>query len=210
MAAADTWYAVIKGQGSHGARPHESADPVVMAAQAVVALQTIRSRNIDPLEPGVLTVGMIRGGERHNIIPDEVRLSGTVRTFDGAVQDLIETRMHEVLAGITRAGGGSYELDYQRGVPVTVNDLELTGEVAPSLAKAVGADNVHVLPPTATAEDFAYFAQAVPGFYFRLGTTAPGGSSGGLHTATFTADDGAVPVGIRAMATLVVDYLEGR
>ncbi|MFO7893001.1 MAG: amidohydrolase [Longimicrobiales bacterium] len=208
MAAADTWYATIKGQGSHGARPHESVDPVVMASNAVMALQTIRSRNIDPLEPGVVTVGTIHGGERFNVIPDEVRLSGTVRTFDAGVQDLIEARMHEVLDGITKAGGGSYELDYQRGVPVTVNDLELTEAVAPSLAKAVGDGKVHVLPPTATAEDFAYFAQAVPGFYFRLGTTAPGGTSGGLHTATFTADDASVPVGIRAMTTVVLDYLE--
>lgn len=208
MAAADTWYATIRGQGSHGARPHESVDPVVMAANAVMMLQTIRSRNIDPLEAGVVTVGSIHGGERHNIIPNEVRLSGTVRTFDPAVQDMIEARMHEILDGITKSGGGGYELDYQRGVPVTVNDLELTEEVAPSLARAVGDANVHVLPPTATAEDFAYFARAVPGFYFRLGTTAPGGTSGGLHTATFTADDGSVPVGIRAMTRVVLDYLE--
>jgi amidohydrolase len=208
MAAADTWYATIHGAGSHGARPHESADPVVMASNAVMALQTIRSRNIDPLQPGVVTVGTIHGGERYNVIPNEVRLSGTVRTFDPAVRDLIEARMHEILDGITKAGGGSYALDYQRGVPVTVNDVELTEEVAPSLAKAVGDGNVHVLPPTATAEDFAYFAQAVPGFYFRLGTTAPGGTSGGLHTPTYTGDDGSVPVGIEAMATVVLDYLE--
>lgn len=210
MAAADTWRAVIRGQGSHGARPHESVDPVVMAASAVMALQTIRSRNIDPLAPGVVTVGSIHGGERHNIIPAEVRLTGTVRTFDPEVQDMIQRRMNEILGGITAAGGGSYELEYHRGVPVTVNDLDLAERVAPSLARAVGADNVHVLPPTATAEDFAYFAQVVPGFYFRLGTTAPGTSSGGLHTPTYTADDGAVPVGIRALTTLVLDYLNGR
>ena len=210
MAAADTWHAVIRGQGSHGARPHESVDPVVMAANAVMTLQTIRSRTIDPLEPAVVTVGSIHGGERHNIIPGEVRLSGTVRTFDPAVQDMVEARMREILDGVTRAGGGSYELDYQRVAPVTVNDRELTEEVAPSLEKAVGAENVHVLPPTATAEDFAYFAQVIPGFYFRLGTTAPGTESGGLHTPTFTADDGSVPVGIRAMTTIVLDYLGSR
>ena len=207
MAAADTWRAVIHGRGSHGARPHESVDPIVMASQVVLALQTIRSRNIDPLAPGVVTVGMLRGGERHNIIPDDVRMAGTVRTFDPAVQDMVEARMREILDGITRAGGGSYELDYQRDVPVTVNDRALAERMAPSLAEAVGNDRVHVLPPTATAEDFSYFAREIPGFYFRLGTTAPGGTSGGLHTATFTADDGSVPVGIRAMTTLVLDYL---
>ena len=210
MAAADTWHAVIRGQGAHGARPHEAIDPIVMAANAVLSLQTIRSRTIDPLEPGVVTVGSIHGGERHNIIPDEVRLSGTVRTFDSEVQDRVETRMREILDGVTRAGGGSYELDYERVAPVTVNDRALTEEVAPSLEKAVGAGNVHVLPPTATAEDFAYFAQVIPGFYFRLGTTEPGTESGGLHTSTFTADDASVPVGIRAMTTIVLDYLEGR
>ncbi len=207
MAAADTWYATIKGKGSHGARPHESVDPVVMAANAVMTLQTIRSRNIDPLAPGVVTVGTIQGGQRFNVIPDSVRLSGTVRTFDPGVQDLVEARMHEILDGVTKAGGGSYTLDYQRGVPVTVNNVELSNEMAPSLAKVVGDDNVHVLPPTATAEDFAYFAQEVPGFYFRLGTTAPGTESGGLHTATFRGDDSAVPVGIRAMTTVILDYL---
>jgi amidohydrolase len=208
MAAADTWRAVIHGEQSHGARPHESIDPIVMASQVVLALQTIRSRSMDPLEPGVVTVGTFHGGERNNIIPGRVELSGTVRTFDPDVQDMVERRMHEILDGTTRAGGGSYELDYERVVPVTVNDLDLTRRVAPSLVAALGDDNVHVLPPTATAEDFAYFAEAIPGFYYRLGTTRPGTTSGGLHTPTYTGDDGAIPVGIRTMTRLVLDYLE--
>ena len=208
MAAADTWRAVIRGQQSHGARPHEGVDPVVMASQAVLALQTIRSRNMDPLAPGVLTVGTIRGGERHNIVPSEVHLSGTVRTFDPAVQDMVERRMHAVLDGIATAGGGSYDLEYDRIVPVTVNDRALTERVAPALAEAVGEANVHVLPPTATAEDFAYFAREIPGFYFRLGTTRPGTTSGGLHTPTYTGDDGSIGVGIRAMTALVFHYLD--
>ena len=209
MAAADTWRATIHGRQSHGARPHESADPIVMAAQAVMALQTIRSRNISPTEPGVVTVGVLRGGERHNIIPASVRLEGTVRTFDPAVQDMVERRMNEILDGITRAGGGSYELTYDRGVPVVVNDVALAERVAPSLARAVGGDHVHVMPAVTTAEDFAYFANEVPGFYFRLGTTRPGTTSGGLHTPTYVGDDAAIPVGIRAMTTLVLDYLGG-
>ena len=207
MAASDTWRAVIRGRQSHGARPHQSVDPIVMASQTVLALQTIRSRNMNPLEPGVVTVGVLRGGERHNIIPAEVRLQGTVRTFDPAVQDMVERRMNEILDGTTRAGGGSYEMTYDRGVPVTVNDPALTERVAPTLARVVGPDRVHVLPPTTAAEDFAYFAREVPGFYYRLGTTAPGGESGGLHTPTFIADDGAIPVGIRTMTALVLDYL---
>ncbi len=209
MAAADTWRAVLHGEQAHGARPHESIDPIVMASQAVLALQTIRSRTMDPLAPGVVTVGTFHGGERNNIIPGRVELSGTVRTFDPAVQDVVERRMNEILDGISRAGGGSYELDYQRVVPVTVNDLDLGARVAPALARVVGDDKVHVLPPTATAEDFAYFAREIPGFYYRLGTTRPGTTSGGLHTPTYTGDDGAIPVGIRTMTAVVLHYLDG-
>jgi amidohydrolase len=208
MAAADTWRAVLRGQQAHGARPHESVDPIVMAAQVIEALQTIRSRSMDPLAPGVVTVGTIHGGERHNIIPAEVRLTGTVRTFDPAQQDLVERRMREIMDGITRAAGGSFELSYERIVPVTVNDRQLTERLAPTLATVVGPENVHVLPPTATAEDFAYFAREIPGFYFRLGTTRPGGTSGGLHTPTYMGDDGAVPVGMATLTALVLGCLD--
>lgn len=210
MAAADTWRAVVRGRQAHGAQPQESIDPVVTAAQVVLALQTIRSRNMSALDDGLVTVGIIRGGERHNIIPGEVRMQGTVRTFDPEVQDMIEQRMREIFDGVTRAAGATYELEYERGVPVTVNDPALTERMSPTLERLVGPSNVHVLPPTTGAEDFSFFAQRVPGFYFRLGTTSPGGESGGLHTPTFTADDAAIPVGMRAMTTLVLDYLNGR
>jgi amidohydrolase len=207
MAASDRWSARVIGRQSHGAQPHESIDPVVMAAHAVLALQTIRSRNMSPLAPGVVTVAVIRGGERNNIIPGEVYLEGTVRTFDPSVQDMIERRMREILDGVTRAGGGSFEFSYNRGYPVTVNDPALTERMAPALARAVGESNLLVREPTTGAEDFSYFAQRVPGLYFRLGTTKPGTTSGGLHTPTMTADDSAIPVGIRAMSTLVLDYM---
>lgn len=207
MAASDRWSARIIGRQSHGAQPQESIDPVVMAAHAVLALQTIRSRNMSPLAPGVVTVAVIRGGERNNIIPGEVYLEGTVRTFDPSVQDMIERRMQEILDGVTRAGGGSFEFSYNRGYPVTVNDPALTERMAPALARAVGETNLLVRDPTTGAEDFSYFAQRVPGLYFRLGTTKPGTTSGGLHTPTMTADDSAIPVGIRAMSTLVLDYM---
>ncbi|MEX1184533.1 MAG: amidohydrolase [Gemmatimonadota bacterium] len=209
MAAADQWTARIIGRQAHGAQPQESIDPVVMAAQAVMALQTIRSRNLSALDDGLVTVGIIRGGERGNIIPGEIYMEGTVRTFDPAVQDLIERRMREILDGITRAGGGSFEMTYDRGYPVTVNDPDLTARMSPTLARVVGDGNLQTLAPTTGAEDFSYFAQRVPGMYFRLGTTKPGTTSGGLHTPTMTADDAAIPVGIRAMTMLVLDYMGG-
>ena len=207
MAAADRWTARVIGQQAHGAQPQESVDPVVTASQVVLGLQTIRSRNLSALDDGVVTTGIIRGGERNNIIPGEVYLEGTVRTFDPAIQDLIERRMEEVIEHTTAAAGATYEFSYQRGVPVTVNDRALGERMLPTLERVAGADNVHILPPTGGAEDFAYFAREVPGFYFRLGTTKPGGTSGGLHTPTMTADDGAVPVGIRAMTALVLEFL---
>jgi amidohydrolase len=208
LAAADHFTIVIRGTGAHGASPHLSADPIVMAGQTVTMLQTIRSRNMNPIEPGVVTVGLMRGGTRWNIIPEEVELQGTVRTYSEETQDLVERRMHEILAGVTAAGGGSYELEYDKGIPVTINDVELSAQMAPTLAKVVGEAHVQLLEPATVAEDFSFFANEIPGFYYRLGTLKPGTTSGNHHTPTFQADDGAIPVGIRAMAYLVWDYLE--
>jgi len=207
FAAVDQFIAKIRGVQAHGASPHYSVDPVVMASQAVLALQTIRSRNLPPLAPSVVTVGIIRGGERFNIIPAEVHLEGTVRTYDEEIRGTVERRMHEILDGVTRAGGGSYELDYQRGSPATVNDPALTELTAPSLGAVVGEENVEVLEPTMGGEDFAVFANAVPGFYYRLGVVKPGTVSGGHHTPTFMADDASVPVGMHVMSRVLLDYL---
>src|SRR5687767_1017065 len=209
MAASDRFTITIRGRQAHGASPHLSIDPVVMASQAVLALQTIRSRNLSPFEPSVLTVGLISGGERFNIIPDSVRMMGTVRTFDPAVQDEVERRMREILDGVTRAGGGSYTMEYQRTTPVTVNNIPLIERSTPTMIRLMGATNVVRTQPTTGAEDFAYFANVVPGFYYWLGTTRPGTTSTGWHTPTFTADDGAIPVGIRVMSGLILDYLQG-
>lgn len=207
MAAATGWRATVKGRQSHGASPHLSIDPVVLSSQIVLALQTIRSRTLSPFTPSVVTVGIVRGGERLNIIPAEVKLEGTLRTFDPGVQDTVERRMREIFDGLTRAAGGSYTLEFDRAYPVTVNDLALTARTRASLEKAVGKENVQEIPPTTGAEDFSYFAAAVPGFYFRLGMVKPGTKSGDHHTPTFLADDASVPVGIRVMSTVLVDYL---
>lgn len=207
LAAVDHFRITIQGRQAHGAAPHLSVDPVVMASQVVMAFQTIRSRNLPPLEPSVVTVGIVRGGTRFNIIPDEVHLEGTVRTYAPEVRDAVERRMGEILAGITQAGGGSYELDYDRGTPATINDIALTEQMAPSLTKVVGGDNVDVLEPTMGGEDFAYYANEVPGFFYRLGMVKPGTTSGGHHTPTFMADDASVSVGMRVMSNVVLDYL---
>ena len=208
FAAVDHFIAKVKGKQAHGARPEESIDPVVMASEVVTAFQTIRSRSLNPREPSVVTVGIIRGGQRFNIIPSEVHLEGTVRTYSKKARDGVENRMDELLKGITSAYGGSYELDYDRGTPATINDPKLTAQVIPSLKRAIGRENVMEVPPTMGGEDFSFFANVVPGFYYRLGMVKPGTVSGGHHTPTFRADDSCIPVGMKAMSTLIIDFMK--
>ena len=207
MSASDELDITIKGRSAHAARPELSVDPVVVAAQAVMALQTIRSRNVPPLAPSVLTIGLIRGGQRRNIIPAEVQMQATVRTYDKDTQDLVERRVREILEGITKAAGGGYEMSYRRNYPATINDPALTAATVPSLQRAAGAANVREVPPNTASEDFSYFANETPGFFYFLGSRKPGTVSGDHHTPTFTADDGAIPVGMRAMSYVLLDYL---
>ena len=208
MAAVDQFIITIKGKQSHGAYPHKSVDPIIMATEVVTAFQTIRSRSLSPLEPSVVTVGIIRGGERFNIIPEEVHLEGTVRTYNLEVQDMVEKRMNKILEGITLAYGGSFELNYDRGTPATINDPELCKQMIPTLERVVGKDNLKMMDPVMGGEDFALFANEVPGIYYRLGVVKPGTTSGWIHTPTFRADDSCLEVGIRAMSNMVVDYLK--
>lgn len=210
FAAVDHFTLKVRGKQAHGARPEEGIDPVVMASDIVLALQTIRSRTLSPLEPSVVTVGIFRGGERFNIIPREVHLEGTVRTYNPDVRDTVESRMKTILEGITGAYGGTFELDYDRGTPSVINDPELSREMAGYLSGAPGVDQVLELPPTMGGEDFAYFSNEIPGFFYRLGVTKPGQPSGGLHTPTMTADSESVTVGMRAMTHLVLEFLNAR
>jgi amidohydrolase len=206
-AANDTFTITLKGKSAHAAWPQESVDPVVMAAQAVLALQTIRSRTLSPYEPSVLTVARINGGVRDNIIPAEVRLEGTVRLFTAQAQDEVERRMREILEGVARMAGGSYELAYRRRVPSIVNDPGLVSAVLPAIERAVGKEQVTRVRPWMAADDFAYFAAEAPAFFFHLGTVKPGTKSGNNHTPTFMADDSAIPVGIRVMVQVVLEHL---
>ena len=208
MAAVDQFIITIKGKQSHGAYPHKSVDPIIMATEVVGAFQTIRSRSLSPLEPSVVTVGIIRGGERFNIIPEEVHLEGTVRTYNPEVQDMVEQRMNKILEGITLAYGGSFELNYDRGTPAMINDPELSKQMIPTMERVVGKDNLKMMDPVMGGEDFAFFANEVPGMYYRLGVVKPGTKSGWVHTPTFRADDSCLVVGIRAMSNMVVDYLK--
>jgi amidohydrolase len=208
LSAADTWEVKIVGKQAHGARPELAIDPVVTAAQFVQALQTIRSRTFSGHEPGVVTIGTIHGGQRHNIIPAEVTLTGTIRTFRPDMSELAEVRLRAILKGVTEAAGATGEVvRYERGAPATINNLDLTRESVPALEKVVGKDRVKRVPPAMGSEDFSFFANVVPGFFYRLGQVGAGTTTGDHHTPNFRAGDGSVPVGIRAMTYLIVDYL---
>jgi amidohydrolase len=209
FAAATRWEATVKGRQAHGSTPHLGVDPIVTASGIVMAIQTIRSRILSPLSENVVTVGLFRSGERHNIIPESAQLGGTIRTFDDATLETIETRMRDIFEGHTKAAHATYELSFVTGHPMTVNDAALTARLVPSLERLLGKDKVRLTPPITGSEDFSYFAQVVPGFYFRLGVVPEGKSSGGHHTPTFYAADESVPIAMRLMATLVVDYLSG-
>ncbi|HKX98409.1 MAG TPA: amidohydrolase [Steroidobacteraceae bacterium] len=209
FAAATRWEATVKGRQAHGSTPHLGVDPIVTASGIVMALQTIRSRILSPLSENVITVGIFRSGERHNIIPESAQLGGTIRTFDDATLETIQARMREIFEGHTKAAHATYELSFVTGHPMTVNDAALTEQLVPSLERVLGKDKVRLTPPITGSEDFSYFAQAVPGFYFRLGVVPEGKESGGHHTPTFYAADESVPIAMRLMTTLVVDYLAG-
>ena len=207
FAAATRWEATVKGRQAHGSTPHLGVDPIVTASGIVMALQSIRSRFLSPLSDNVLTVGLFKSGERHNIIPESAMLGGTIRTFDDATLGTIETRMREIFDGHTKAAHATYELSFDRGHPMTVNDADLAAELVPTLERLIGKDQVRLAPPITGSEDFSYFSQVVPGFYLRLGVVPAGRSSGGHHTPTFYADDASVPIAMRLMTSLVVDYL---
>ena len=209
FAAATRWEATVKGRQAHGSTPHLGVDPIVTASGIVMALQTIRSRILSPLSENVITVGIFRSGERHNIIPESAQLGGTIRTFEDATLETIQARMREIFEGHTKAAHATYELSFVTGHPMTVNDAALTEQLVPSLERVLGKDKVRLTPPITGSEDFSYFAQAVPGFYFRLGVVPEGKESGGHHTPTFYAADESVPIAMRLMTTLVVDYLAG-
>ncbi|MDZ4863310.1 MAG: amidohydrolase [Gemmatimonadota bacterium] len=207
MASATRFSARVIGRQAHGSTPHLGIDAIVTSSQIVLALQTIRSRSMSPFTPSVVTVGVMRGGDRNNIVAGEMLLEGTIRTFTTAAQDSIEQRMREIFDGITKSVGASFTLEFDRSHPVTVNDTLLAARFDPVLRRVLGSEHVTVRPPITGSEDFSYFAQQVPGFYVFVGAVPPGKVSGGHHTPTFYADDGTVPVAMRVMSALVISAL---
>jgi len=209
MAASDSNFELtFHGKQAHAAFPQESIDPVVMAAEAVMELQTIRTRNLAPSDTAVLSVSTIHSGVRVNITPDLATLSGTIRTFDDEVDAKIERRMGEIVQSIAQGNGGSAETKFYNRCPVLVNNPALTKRSLPALERAAGAANVTLAPPVMAADDFAEFGRVAPEFFFTLGTQKPGTVSGINHAKNFVADDSSIPLGMRAMTYVLVDYLQ--
>lgn len=209
MAAADGYTITIHGKGGHGAYPHGCVDPVAIGAQIVVALQSIVSRNVDPMDAAVVSNCVFQSGEAFNVIPDTAVLKGTVRTFKPETRDLMEERITKVATDIAEAMGATVTVDYSRGYPPTVNDEAMTQLASEAGAAAVGAENVITRPPAMGAEDFSYFLEEKPGSYFFVGSkNEEKGFIWGHHHPKFDIDEESMGHGLTAMAMGVLTYLE--
>jgi amidohydrolase len=211
QASLDLFTISIRGQVPYSATPHKGIDTIVVAAECVTALQTIKSRRIDTFEPVIVTVGTIHGGTRPFNTPEEVKLEGCVRTFNEDARNQIQQLMRETLAGVTSAYGAKYELDYKRFTMVLVNDPKLVEASLPALRRAIGETNVVEASKRMGGEDFSFYGQIVPGFFLRLGS---GNKTKGIvaesHTAKFDIDEKCLEVGVKAMANVVLDFLDRR
>ena len=214
QAGSDTFHISVKGRGTHGARPWAGVDPIVIASQIVLGLQTIESRQVDVTSnPSVLTVGIFNAGNRSNIIPDTAELEGTLRTFDPEMRDFIMRRVKETPEGIARSGGGEAEVEWiNDGYIPLVNNVPLTERMVPTLRRVAGPDKVLEVSAKTASEDFSYFAQQIPGFYFWLGITPPtmlASLAAPNHSPRFQIDEAGLPIALRAMVNVAFDYLNG-
>ncbi|MBI2215639.1 MAG: amidohydrolase [Acidobacteria bacterium] len=208
-ASSDRFKITVNGKGSHGAQPHLGIDPIVVGAQIVMALQTIDSRRVDPLQPVVVTVGSFHGGTRFNIVPPSVELEGTIRTLSPAVRAQTIELLKKLTTETAVAHGATAEVWLDPSAnPVLVNDEKLSAFGRASLEKTLGAGRVKAGIQAMVAEDFALFAERVPSFYFMLGVSNPEkGLTANVHTAAFEPDEDAIVHGAAAMTNLVLDYL---
>ena len=209
MASSDRIYITIHGKSSHGAQPQSGIDAIVVAAECITALQTIRSRRVDPQEPLVISIGLIQGGLRNNIIADEVKMEGTMRTLSEDVKQRAQALMKETLQNITAAYGATLELRFVENSAVTFNEPKLVEETLPIMRRVVGAENLLSIRPFMPAEDFSYFQKVSPGFYYFLGVANRArGITAGWHTADFDIDEESLVVGAKVMSNVLLDYLE--
>ena len=205
MAAADAFEMTVRGKGGHGAFPHQTADTIAIAAQIVTALQTLVSREVDPVQPAVLTIGEIGAGSAFNIIPETARLGGTVRTLDEDLRRRIPERIEELARGIARGMRGDADLDYDFSYPVTMNDEDAAQHALGVISALFGEENTLELPnPAMGGEDFAFFLEKIPGAFIWLGV---GEDVSYLHTPTFAFDEEILPQGAALLTALALESL---
>lgn len=209
QAASTVFDLTIRGKMSHAAHPEKGIDTIVVASECVTALQTIKSRRTDTFEPIILTIGTIHGGNRRNILSPEVKMEGTIRTFDEKTLAAIKQQMNQTLKGVCDAYGATYEVHFEEGTIPVINDPGLVSETLPALRAAVGPTNVVDAELRMGAEDFSYFQRVVPGFYWRLGSgNKAKGITAEAHTPDFDIDEDCLVVGVKSMANVLWDYLE--
>jgi amidohydrolase len=212
MAAVDFFSIDVKGKQTHGAYPWSGVDPIVTSAQIITGLQTIVSRNLNITEaPAVVTIGAIHGGIRQNIIPEQVKMIGTIRTFDESMHTHVHQRITDIAQNIAQSAGATAQVKFDVLYPVTFNDLKLTEKMTGTLEQVAGKDKVRIIPAKTGAEDFSFYQQKVPGLFFFLGGMPKGKSpeeAAPHHTPDFYIDESGLVLGVRALSWLTVDYME--
>ncbi|HET6264137.1 MAG TPA: amidohydrolase [Usitatibacter sp.] len=213
MASSDELRVFVRGTQTHGAMPWRGVDPIVVGSQIVMGLQTIVSRSLDiTREPSVVTVGVFQGGNRDNIIPDEVKMEGTIRTFDEDQRDAIHEHVKRITEMIAASGGAKARVQIMRGYDVVVNDPALTSFAVPVLERVAGAANVGVVDKICAAEDFSFYQKAVPGFFLRVGCRRPEAGLAAAapnHSPRFFVDERCLKLGVRSLCALALDWLAG-
>ena len=206
--ASDRFKVTIEGAGGHASKPHQTVDAIVVANQVINSLQTVVSRDVDPLRSAVLTVGKIRGGTRYNAIAASVTLEGTIRTFQPETKERIKHRFHSIVSGVAEAMEASVRINYWDGYPATINSPQWAERVRKTAQDLLGPDATPHLAPSLGGEDFGRFLLEYPGAYFRLGTAHPNAEEHKrLHDTRFDIDEAALPVGTELMAQVAVDAL---
>ena len=208
-AAADFFDVEIFGVGGHAAHPHHSVDSITIASEVVSSLQQIVSRQVDPLSPTVLTIGQIHGGSANNAIAPSVKIGGTVRTLDPEVRSTIEDRMEKVIKGVTEGLGGTYKFDYKYMYPVLLNDETLIPSLEDTVESVLGEGSFSISKASMGGEDFSFYAQQVPGIFFRLGVrNEDKNAMYPLHHPMFDLDEEALPYGSAILAEYALNYLK--
>lgn len=212
MAEAQRFVIKVKGKQSHGSSPWTGVDPVVISAQIINGLQTIISRDTDLTKAAaVISVGMIKGGLRYNIIPEEVEMIGTIRTLDAGMRNKLNKEIMLRVPAIAKAYGGEATIEIETTAPLTYNDIDLTANSLPILQRAAGKDNVHLVDAITGAEDFSYFQKKVPGFYFFVGGKPLNVKQENVadhHTPDFFIDESGLILGVQSFVGLTLDYLK--